>query len=235
MVAEDLGKSYAGRRVVSEVSFVLGPGEVTSLLGPNGAGKTTVIRMLLGLTTPSVGRCLIGGTPYRSLSGPLTTVGSMLDGPGAHPGRTGRAHLQVLAQASGIGSGRVESVLDQMDLAAAADRRVGSYSLGMRQRLGLAAALLGDPPVLILDEPGNGLDPAGQVWLRHLLRSQADLGRTILVSTHLLPEVSATADRLLVMAGGRLVADGPPTSVTSHGESLEDAYFRLVRDGGAAA
>lgn len=230
VVAEDLGKSYDGRRVVSDVSFALRAGEVTCLLGPNGAGKTTVVRMLLGLTTPSAGRCLIGGTPYRSLPRPLTVVGSMLDGPGAHPGRTGRAHLAVLADASGIERGRVDAVLEQMDLAAVADRRVRGYSLGMRQRLGLAVALLGAPPVLVVDEPGNGLDPAGQVWLRRLLRAQADRGGTVLVSTHDLPEVSATADRVLVITGGRLVADTTPALMTEPGESLEDAYLRLVGD-----
>jgi ABC-2 type transport system ATP-binding protein len=232
VVVEGLCRSYDGRRVVSDVSFALRAGEVTCLLGPNGAGKTTVIRMLLGLTTPSAGRCLIAGLPYRSLARPLTAVGSMLDGPGAHPGRTGRAHLAVLADASGLEPHRVDVVLEEMGLAASANRRVRGYSLGMRQRLGLAAALLGLPPVLVVDEPGNGLDPAGHVWLRRLLRAQADGGGTVLVSTHDLPEVSATADRVLVIIGGRLVADTTPVLLSRRGESLEDAYLRLVGDVG---
>jgi ABC-2 type transport system ATP-binding protein len=213
---------------VSDVSFRLRTGDVTCLLGPNGAGKSTVIRMLLGLTTPSSGHCLVRGSPYRALERPLTVVGSMLDGPGAHPGRTGRLHLTVLAEACGIDRKRVGVALERVDLVAAADRRVGGYSLGMRQRLGLAAALLGDPAVLVLDEPGNGLDPASQVWLRRLLREQASLGRCTLVSTHLLHEVSAVADRVLIIDGGRLVADAGPAQLARAGESLEDAYLRLV-------
>ena len=234
VVADGLTKSYAGHHVVRNVSFRLRRGEVTCLLGPNGAGKSTVIRMLLGLTTPSAGCGTVEGSPYRSLQHPLTVVGSMLEGPGAHPGRSGRTHLTALAYATGIDQGCVDSVLEQVDLQGAAHRRVGGYSLGMRQRLGLAAALLGDPLVLVLDEPGNGLDPASQVWLRRLLRDQATLGRTVLISTHLLPEVSAIADRVLIIAEGRLVADATPSQL-SGGGTLEEAYLRLVGDGKDAA
>jgi ABC-2 type transport system ATP-binding protein len=230
VVVEGLSKSFGRRTVVTDVSFRLRPGELTCLLGPNGAGKSTVIRMLLGLTTPSAGRCLVAGAPYRSLARPMMVVGSMLDGPGAHPGRTGRHHLTTLAVACGIDRRRVPAVLDEVELVGAADRRVGGYSFGMRQRLGLAAAMLGDPAVLVLDEPGNGLDPAAQVWLRRVVRAQADRGRTVLLSTHLLSEVSASADRVLVISGGRLKSDTTPQVLTGSGETLEDAYLRLVGD-----
>ncbi|HEY2879792.1 ABC transporter ATP-binding protein [Nocardioides sp.] len=228
VVVDRVGKTYGPHRVIDELSFRLRPGELTCLLGPNGAGKTTVIRMLLGLTTPTEGECLVGGTTYRALARPLTWVGSLLDGPAAHPGRTGRRHLRALAASNGIDSRRIRVVLEQLDLTGAADQRVGEYSLGMRQRLGLAAALLGEPPILILDEPGNGLDPAAQAWLRQVVRGQADTGRTVLLSTHLLSEVAVTADRVLVIAGGRLLADATPDELTSGSSSLEGAYLRLT-------
>jgi ABC-2 type transport system ATP-binding protein len=226
--ATGLVKRFGTHRAVDDVSFALEPGELTCLLGPNGAGKTTVIRMLLGLTTPTSGSCLIQGRRYRDLDRPLTVVGSLLDGPAAHPGRSGRSHLRSLALSNGIDPGRVEEVLAEVGLSDAAGRRVGGYSLGMRQRLGLAAALLGDPPVLVLDEPGNGLDPEALVWLRRIVRAQADGGRLVMLSSHLLTEVAAIADRVVVIAAGRLVADGTATGLLQDEETLEAAYLRLV-------
>jgi ABC-2 type transport system ATP-binding protein len=184
-------------------------GQIVGFLGPNGAGKSTALRAVLGLISPDAGRVTVGGSEYHGLTDPARTLGAALDGGAAHPGRTGRAHLRVLATAAGVDQPRVEDVLDLVGLGKVADRRAGEYSLGMRQRLGLAAALLADPAVLVLDEPGNGLDPEGMRWLRNLLRSLADEGRAVLVSSHVLAEVAQTADDIVVLVGGRSVLQAP--------------------------
>ncbi len=204
-----LTKEYGDRRVVDHVSFELEPGTVTGFLGPNGAGKSTTMRMITGLVPASSGTALVAGRPYASLPNPGAVMGTLLDAAAVHPGRTGRVHLRLLASTLGVAAERADEVLEMVDLTAAGGRRIGGYSLGMRQRLGIAAALLADPPVLMFDEPANGLDPEGIRWLRDLLRDHAARGGTVLLSSHLLGEVEHTVDRLLVIGGGRVVADGP--------------------------
>ena len=200
-----LGKSFGSVRAVDDLSFRVEPGRVTGFLGPNGSGKTTTLRMLLGLVRPTDGRALVGGHAYAEHPVPGALVGAALEATGFHPGRTGAAHLAAYAPQVGVGRERCREVLDQVGLTAAADRKVGGYSLGMRQRLGLATALLADPPALVLDEPANGLDPEGIVWLRGFLRHLAAQGRTVLVSSHVLGEVQHTVDDVVVIARGRLV------------------------------
>jgi ABC-2 type transport system ATP-binding protein len=227
-----LTKRYGAVTAVDGLTFDVEPGLVTGFLGPNGAGKTTTLRMLLGLVRPTAGQALIGGRPYAGLAQPRAAVGAVLEVTGFHPGRTGRDHLRVLAEAGEIPGRRVQRVLDQTGLAGAADRRVRGYSLGMRQRLGLAAALLGDPGVLILDEPANGLDPAGMAELRDLVRGLAADGRTVLMSSHVLSEVAQTVDRVIIIAGGALRYAGPLGELTSARgetrETLEAAFLRLT-------
>jgi ABC-2 type transport system ATP-binding protein len=214
---EHLTKRYGGAAAVEDLSFTVEPGRVTGFLGPNGAGKSTTMKVLLGLAAPDEGQATIGGAPYRRLTDPARTIGALIE-PGAfHPARTGRRHLRVLADVIGVGSARVDEVLALVDLGAAADRAVGGYSMGMQQRLGLAAALLGDPPVLVLDEPGNGLDPQGIRWLRGLLRQRAAQGNTVFVSSHLLAEVEQLADELIVLDRGRLVTAGAMASLQTVG------------------
>jgi ABC-2 type transport system ATP-binding protein len=226
-----LTKRYGPVTAVDGLTFTVEPGQVTGFLGPNGAGKTTTLRMLLGLVAPTEGSALIGGRRYADLREPRRAVGAVLEATGFHPGRTGRNHLRVLAEAGGIPAARVAAVLGQVGLDDAADRRVRGYSLGMRQRLGLAAALLGDPLVLILDEPGNGLDPAGMAELRDVLRGLAAGGRTILMSSHVLSEVAQTVDRVIMIAGGTLRFAGPLGELTGvRGETLEAAFLRLTSD-----
>lgn len=203
-----LSKSFGPVTAVSDLSFSVEPGRVTGFLGPNGAGKTTTLRMLLGLVAPTSGSATFGGVAYRNLPKPLATVGTALEASSFHPGRSARDHLGVYALAAGIPRARVASVLEQVGLAEHGSRRVGGYSLGMRQRLGLAFALLGDPQVLVLDEPVNGLDPEGIRWIRGFLRDFADEGRTVLVSSHLLSEVQQSVDRVVIIAHGALVYDG---------------------------
>jgi ABC-2 type transport system ATP-binding protein len=203
-----LTKQYGERTVVDHVSFALEPGTVTGFLGPNGAGKTTTMRMIAGLVPATSGSALVNGRPYAALPNPGAVVGTLLDAGAVHPGRTGRTHLRLLADTLGVGAARVGEVLDMVDLTGAAGRRIRGYSLGMRQRLGIAGALLADPPVLMLDEPANGLDPEGIRWMRELLRGHAARGGTVLLSSHLLGEVEHTVDRLLVIGNGRIVADG---------------------------
>jgi len=203
-----LSKSFGAVDAVSDLSFVVEPGSVTGFLGPNGAGKTTTLRMLLGLVNPTSGTATFGGVGYRDLPSPLTTVGTALEASSFHPGRTARNHLGIYTTATGIDRDRIDRVLKQVGMDAYADRRVGGYSLGMRQRLGLAFALLGDPRVLVLDEPINGLDPEGIRWIRGFLRQLADEGRTVLVSSHLLSEVQQSVDRAIIITRGRLVYDG---------------------------
>ncbi|NEB77254.1 ATP-binding cassette domain-containing protein [Streptomyces sp. SID14478] len=205
--ARGLCKRYGDTLAVDALGFRVLPGRVTGFVGPNGAGKSTTLRMLLGLDAPDRGQALIGGRPYAALAEPLTAVGALLDCEALHPGRRARDHLLWLAHYSGLPARRVDLVLDQVGLASAAKKRAGGFSLGMRQRLGIAAALLGDPRVLILDEPVNGLDPEGIQWIRGFLKSLAAEGRTVLVSSHLMSELQDTADHLLVIGRGRLLAD----------------------------
>jgi ABC-2 type transport system ATP-binding protein len=200
-------KRYRAVVAVDGLSFTVRPGEVTGFVGPNGAGKSTTMRLILGLDTPDEGHALVNGVPYRMLRRPLTHVGALLDAAAVHPGRSARDHLLWLAHSNHIGRKRVDEVLELSGLAAVARRRAGGFSLGMRQRLGIAAALLGDPPVLLFDEPVNGLDPEGIVWIRGLLRSLAAEGRVVLVSSHLMSELEDTAEHLLVVGRGRLLAD----------------------------
>ncbi|WP_121258032.1 ATP-binding cassette domain-containing protein [Nocardioides ferulae] len=205
----ELTKSFGAVRAVDRLSFVARPGAVTGFLGPNGAGKTTTLRMLLGLVRPDHGTATIGGRRYAALERPTAVVGADLEAAAFHPGRTARDHLRVYAPRAGVDDRRCDEVLEQVGLADAAGRRVGGFSLGMRQRLGLATTLLGDPRVLVLDEPANGLDPEGIVWLRGFLRFLAGQGRTVLISSHVLGEVQATVDDVVIIAGGRLVHASP--------------------------
>jgi len=203
-----LTKSFGAVTAVSDLTFTVEPGLVTGFLGPNGAGKTTTLRMLLGLVAPTSGSATFGGVAYHDLPRPLATVGTALEASSFHPGRTARDHLRVYAIAAGIPLQRVDASLELVGIAEYAGRRVSGFSLGMRQRLGLAFALLGDPPVLVLDEPINGLDPEGIRWMRELLTSLAAEGRTVLVSSHLLSEVEQSVDRVVIISRGRLVHEG---------------------------
>ncbi len=220
-----LTKRFGAVHAVQDLSFEVPAGSITGFLGPNGAGKTTTLRMALGLVAPTAGEALIGGRRYAELPHPRRAVGALLEATGFHPGRTGRNHLRILAQAAGIPASRVDEVLDLVELTRAAGRRVTGYSLGMRQRLGLAAALLGDPGVLILDEPANGLDPAGMAWLRKLLRDLAGQGRTVLVSSHVLSEVAQTVDQVVIINEGTLRYAG---TLDGLGDSLEAAFLDLT-------
>ena len=205
IVFDGLSKRFGETDAVHDLSATVRPGAVTAFLGPNGAGKTTTLRMLLSLVRPSAGAATINGMRYDELRDPVRQVGAMLEATGFHPGRRAVDHLRAISVAAGLDSGAPRRVLEIVDLTHAADRKVGAFSLGMRQRRGLAAALLGDPPVLVLDEPANGLDPHGILWLRGFLRDLANEGRTVLVSSHVLHEVELTADDVLLIAGGRLV------------------------------
>lgn len=208
IVVSGLTKRYGDVTAVSDLSFTVASGRVTGLLGPNGAGKTTTLRALLGFVRPDAGSATFGGTPYRELERPAQLVGAVLDSGSFHPGRKARDHLAIVATTAGIDLARVDAVLVEVDLAQAAGRRVGEFSLGMRQRLALATALLGDPDVLVLDEPANGLDPDGVHWLRMFLRNYAASGRTVLVSSHMLAEVAQTVDDVVIISAGRLVRQG---------------------------
>jgi ABC-2 type transport system ATP-binding protein len=230
-----LTKRFGPVTAVRDLTFDIPAGRVTGFLGPNGAGKSTTLRMLLGLVCPTSGRALIGGRPYADLAEPRREVGAVLEATGFHPGRRGRDHLRIAAQSAGLPPGRVAEVLDQVDLSGAADRRVREYSLGMRQRLGLATALLGNPRVLILDEPANGLDPAGLAWLRDLLRELAARGRTVIISSHVLAEVAQTADHVVIVYEGRLRFDGPLRDLADSAAGLEAAFLRLTMSDPAAS
>src|SRR4051812_28487262 len=215
-----LTKQYGARTVVDDVSFTLEPGTVTGFLGPNGAGKTTTMRMITGLVPASAGSALVDGRPYASLPNPGAVMGTLLDAGAVHPGRTGRTHLRLMADTIGVPASRVDEVLSLVGLSDAPGRRIGGYSRGMRRRLGIAGALLADPPVLMFDEPANGLDPEGIRWMRELLRGHAARGGTVLLSSHLLREVEHTVDRLLVIGGGPDRAGGPvPSPLGSGGRS----------------
>ncbi|MFC8360211.1 ABC transporter ATP-binding protein [Streptomyces griseorubiginosus] len=206
---QSLTKEFGSRRAVDDLTFRVLPGRVTGFLGPNGAGKSTTMRLVLGLDRPTSGTATVGGRPYTALAEPLRHVGALLDAQAAHGSRTGRDHLRTLAASNRIPGRRVDEVLEATGLASVARRRVRTYSLGMRQRLGIAAALLGDPPVVLLDEPSNGLDPEGIIWIRGLLRRLAGEGRAVLVSSHLMNETASFADHLVVLGRGRLLADTP--------------------------
>lgn len=219
-----LTKTFGSTVAVDDVTFTVRPGIVTGFLGPNGAGKSTTMRMILGLDRPTAGTALIGGVPYRQLKRPLRTVGALLDARWVHPNRSARAHLRWLAASNGLPNSRVEEVLALVGLTEVADKRAGGFSLGMSQRLGLAGALLGDPKVLLFDEPVNGLDPEGIVWIRRFMQALAAEGRTVLVSSHLLSEMAQTADHLLVIGRGRLIAD---TSVAEFVERASEATVRV--------
>ncbi|HSK27940.1 MAG TPA: ATP-binding cassette domain-containing protein [Jiangellales bacterium] len=225
-----LTKRYGDVTAVDDLSLTLEPGSITGFVGANGAGKSTTLRMLLGLTTPTSGRALIDGRPYAELEHPTTQVGALTDPDQFHPRRTGRDALRVIGRPIGVPDRRVDSLLGDVGLAAAARRRVGGYSMGMRQRLGLAAALLGDPETLVLDEPANGLDPQGVHWLRTLLRRLAGEGRTVLVSSHLLSELARTVDDVAVIDRGRLVAHGRVDELVARAGtgSLEDLVLDLI-------
>jgi ABC-2 type transport system ATP-binding protein len=226
-----LTKTFGTVRAVSDLSFTVEPGSVTGFLGPNGAGKTTTLRMVLGLEHPDSGTATFGGTPYTALRDPVRTVGAVLE-TAFHPARSGRDHLRVYCRAAGLPVGRADEVLVQVGLTDAADRRAGGYSLGMRQRLALATALLGDPAVLVLDEPANGLDPEGIQWLRGFLLHLAHTeGRTVLVSSHLLAEIEQTVDRVVIVGAGRLVREG---SIEELRAGSDGARTVLVRSPEAA-
>ena len=229
--ARGLVKRYGATAAVNDLSFTIRPGRVTGFLGPNGAGKTTTMRLILGLDFPSAGSVTVNGRPYAQLPEPMYEVGALLDAGAVHGGRTARNQLLGLAQTSGIGRRRVDEVLGLVGLADVAGKRSKGFSLGMRQRLGIAAALLGDPQILMFDEPVNGLDPEGIVWIRTLMRSLAAEGRTVFVSSHLMSEMEHTADHLLVMGRGRLIADCGMAEFTTRGAvrvSLEQAYMELT-------
>ena len=212
---DGLTKRYGSQTVVDDVSFSVRTGAVTGFLGPNGAGKTTTLRCLLGLARASAGSATILGSSYRDLDDPARTVGANLEVSGAHPGRSGRQHLRSLAAMAGLRDSRVQEVLELTEMADSADRRYGKYSMGMRQRIGLAAALLGEPKILVLDEPANGLDPAGIRWLRDMLRATAAEGRTVLVSSHVLAEMAQTVNDVVVIHHGKVVKQGPIAELTA--------------------
>jgi ABC-2 type transport system ATP-binding protein len=228
-----LTKRYGTVTAVDDLSFSLEPGSITGFVGANGAGKSTTLRMLLGLTRPTSGTATIDGLPYVGLPDPGHTVGALTDPNVFHPGRTGRNALRVLARPSGIDDRRVDELLELVDLTGSARRRVGGYSTGMRQRLGLAAALLGDPATLVLDEPANGLDPVGISWLRGLLRGLADQGRTLLISSHQLAELAQTVDDVILIDHGRLIARGSTADLMARhrSASLEQLFLDLVTHG----
>jgi ABC-2 type transport system ATP-binding protein len=234
---EGLSKRYGGVAAVEDLTFDVRAGAVTGFLGPNGAGKTTTLRILLGLARPSAGEAMIFGQPFTALADPVRTVGASLEISGFHPGRSGRNHLRSLAVLAGLPSSRVEDVLKLVELTSAADRRAGKYSMGMRQRLALAATLLGDPKLLVLDEPANGLDPQGIHWLRDFLRGMAAEGRTVLISSHVLSEVAQTVDDVIVIHHGRLVDEGPvdrlsgPQRVSVRSPRLADLAAALEQAG----
>ena len=244
---EGLTKRFGAHTAVDDISVAVQPGHVTGLLGPNGAGKSTSMRIVMGLVRPTAGRALVNGRPLAAHSDPMRQAGALLDSGRAHPGRSGRDHLRVLAATHRIGTHRVDDLIELTGLAPVAGRRVRGYSLGMRQRLGLAAALLGDPETLVLDEPINGLDPQGVAWLRGFLRELADEGRTVLVASHVMSEIARTVDHVIVIARGRVLADTTLDSLAAGAastavrqadapqagdlgvEGLERAYLDLTR------
>lgn len=240
--ATGLSKRYGATVAVDDLSFVVPPGQVTGFLGPNGAGKSTTMRLILGLDAPTSGSVTVNGRPYAAYRRPLLEVGALLEAKASHGGRNAYHHLLCLALSNGIGRARVDQVLELVGLARVARKRAGSFSLGMAQRLGIAAALLGDPPVLLFDEPVNGLDPEGVLWIRNLLKSLAAQGRTVLVSSHLMSEMAITADRLLIIGRGRLIAQTTIQDLLNAGSGnfvrvrspQADALAKLLQAQGAA-
>jgi ABC-2 type transport system ATP-binding protein len=242
IAVDNLSKRYGATLAVDQLSFEVRPGSVLGFLGPNGAGKTTTLRVILGLARPSFGTATIDGHAYAGLADPVRSVGAILDSSGLHPGRSGRNHLRVIARGAGIPPSRVEEVLRLVELEPVAGRRVKGYSLGMKQRLNLAGALLGDPSVLVLDEPANGLDPQGIRWLRDLLRALAAEGRTVLISSHVLAEVAQTVDEVVVIHRGRLRAHSTLAELTASGTAgvrvrspQAERLAELVREAEATA
>ncbi|MGW4947708.1 ABC transporter ATP-binding protein [Actinoplanes sp. NPDC004185] len=228
---EHVHKRRGRTTILTDVGFTARPGRVTGFLGPNGAGKSSTLRILLGLDRAQQGTALVAGRPYAQWRRPLTVVGALLDGSGAHRSRTGRAHLRWVAASNGLPRSRVDEVLELVDLTSAAGKRAGTYSLGQGRRLGLAAALLGDPAVLVLDEPVNGLDAGGIRWMREFLRRRAAGGATVLLSSHLMGELAETVDDVVVIDRGRIIAAGTLAEVTGEHPTLEDAYFALTSTG----
>jgi ABC-2 type transport system ATP-binding protein len=241
--AKDLTKRFGDKVAVDHLSFAVQPGRVTGFLGPNGAGKSTTMRLILGLDRPTSGQATIFGKSYADLSNPLLTVGALLEAKSVHPGRSARNHLLFLAQTQGLPASRVDAVLELVGLRPVAGKRAGGYSLGMGQRLGVAAAMLGNPQVLLLDEPVNGLDPEGVLWIRNLMKQLAAEGRTILVSSHLMNEMAVTADHLIVIGRGKLLADAPTEEVIARGSGQSvrvrtpdaDRLIALIRAEGGSA
>ncbi|RVX38067.1 ABC-2 type transport system ATP-binding protein [Nonomuraea polychroma] len=223
-----LTKRYRDTLAVDDLSFTVEPGHVTGFLGPNGAGKSTTMRLILGLDAPTSGQALVNGRRYTSLSRPMHEVGALLDAGAVHGGRSAYNHLLCLARTNDISATRVAAVLEQVGLSGVARKRVGGFSLGMKQRLGIAATLLGDPGVLMFDEPVNGLDPDGVRWIRDLMRSLAAEGRTILLSSHLMSEMALTAERIVIIGRGKLIAEATVAELTARFSSLEDAYIALT-------
>jgi ABC-2 type transport system ATP-binding protein len=228
--ARGLGKRYGDTVAVDGLGFDVLPGAVTGFLGPNGSGKSTTMRLIMGLDRPDAGIARVNGKPYQELRRPLREVGALLEARTCHPGRSAENHLAALAAANGIARSRVSAVLGTVGLTDVARKRAGGFSLGMSQRLGIAAALLGDPGVLLFDEPVNGLDPEGVRWIRTLMRQLAAEGRTVLLSSHLISEMALTADHLIVIGQGRLLADTSVAELTANGRSLEEAFFALTGD-----
>src|SRR6266568_2808657 len=226
--ASGLSKRYGKTVAVDDLSFTVPPGQVTGFLGPNGAGKSTTMRLILGLDAPDAGAVTVNGRPYTSYRRPLFEVGSLLEATAFHGGRSAYGHLLCLALSNGIPRSRVGEVLGLVGLGRAARKRAGGFSLGMSQRLGIAAALLGDPGVLLLDEPVNGLDPEGIRWIRNLMRNLAAQGRTVLISSHLISEIAQTADALIVIGQGRLLAQTTVAQLSARSGSLEEAFFQLT-------
>lgn len=230
LTIHNLVKQRGTQEILSGISFKARPGRVTGFLGPNGAGKSSTLRILLGLDRATSGSALIHGKPFSELHNPLATIGAALDGFGAHRMRTGRAHLRWIARAAGLPHSRVEEVLDIVGLTNAAGKRVGTYSLGMGRRLGMAAALLGDPEILVLDEPVNGLDPQGIRWIRTFLRERAASGNTVLLSSHLMGELAETVDDVVIINHGKIVADGTLKEIIGNHSTLEEAFFVLTSE-----
>jgi ABC-2 type transport system ATP-binding protein len=227
---QNLTKRFGATTAVDDLTFTIQPGRVTGFLGPNGSGKSTTLRAIAGLVVPDGGRALVDGRPIRQHPSAMRTLGVLLDAGRIHPGRSARQHLRALAATNGIGDGRVREVIELAGIASAATKRAGGFSLGMTQRLGIAAALLGDPRVLVLDEPINGLDPDGVIWVRSLLKQLAAEGRTVFLSSHLMSEMAVTADHLVVIGQGRLLAEGSLDDILTRtgAASLEDAYLTLT-------
>ncbi|UBU15602.1 ATP-binding cassette domain-containing protein [Nonomuraea gerenzanensis] len=225
-----LTKRYGATLAVDGLTFKVEPGHVTGFLGPNGAGKSTTMRLVLGLDSPTSGQALVNGRRYATLRRPMHEVGALLDASAVHGGRSAYNHLLCLARTNDIGPARVTEVLEQVGLAGVARKRVGGFSLGMKQRLGIAAALLGDPGILMFDEPVNGLDPDGVRWIRDLMRSLAAEGRTVLLSSHLMSEMALTAERIVIVGRGKLIAESTVAELTARYPSLEDAYLALTAD-----